>query len=234
MKWRVLRNALITFLLCGLFVAYAAYYPTPFAVNIGGTNATSQTTNGACYYDGSKITCPGALPIAKGGTGATSQTTAGACYYDGSKITCPGALPPAQGGTGGILPVANGGTGDTGTAWASYTPTITCASGSLTTLAFRTGQWKQIGKTVHVRIQIGITTNGTCAGAVIASMPTPTVQQSLSFNTGDMVGAVANGSILRGECCLTGTQNMYIYKYDGTYPGADGAIMSVSGTYERT
>lgn len=81
----------------------------PISIANGGTNTASQTTNGACYYNGTILTCPGQLPILEGGTNATSQTTNGACYFDGTKITCPGAMPILEGGTNTTTMTNNGG-----------------------------------------------------------------------------------------------------------------------------
>lgn len=66
--------------------------------------------------------------------------------------------------------VANGGTGDTGTAWSTYTPTITSQTGTITTSSAG-GRYKQLGKTVILQIDITITTVGTGAGSVIATLP---------------------------------------------------------------
>lgn len=70
-----------------------------------------------------------------------------------------------NGGVTGVLPIANGGTNDTGTAWQSYTPTVTCGSGTATG-ATPTGFAKTIGKTTFVRIVVTTTTT-TCASMVL-------------------------------------------------------------------
>lgn len=68
------------------------------------------------------------------------------------------------------LAVGQGGTGDAGTAWTAYTPTVTCTSGSLTTSS-AAGRWKAIGKTVWLQISIAITTVGTCANNLSFTLP---------------------------------------------------------------
>jgi hypothetical protein len=70
----------------------------------------------------------------------------------------------------GSLSVENGGTGDTGTAWASYTPIITSAGGVATTVS-ATGRFKQIGKTVFCEIDVNIVNKGTATFNVIATLP---------------------------------------------------------------
>lgn len=56
------------------------------------------------------------------------------------------------------------------TAWTTYTPTITAGSGSFTTVS-ATGRWRRIGKTVVVQADITITTAGTAASTLFASLP---------------------------------------------------------------
>lgn len=72
----------------------------------------------------------------------------------------------------GTLPIANGGTNDTGTAWTSVSlnSAVSCGGGALTTY---TGsyRWKSIGKTVFVQAQITITTVGTCAFSMSFTAP---------------------------------------------------------------
>jgi hypothetical protein len=66
--------------------------------------------------------------------------------------------------------VAQGCTGDTGTAWTAYTPTVTCATGTLTT-ATAAGRWKSLGKIVWLQVSVAITTVGTCTGNLNFSLP---------------------------------------------------------------
>lgn len=61
----------------------------------------------------------------------------------------------------GTLPIANGGTGDTGTAWATFTASPACNSGS-GTWTTNTARYKTIGKTVFIEIDATLTTLGTC------------------------------------------------------------------------
>lgn len=128
------------------------------------------------------------------------------------------------------VPVADGGTGDTGTAWTSYVPTIAAGTGTLTSVA-AVGRYKQIGKTVFIQIMITITTNGTAALYISATLPggmteySATVTQSLSGRegvNGFSVNAFPSGGLV------------YIKKYDGTYPGASGNIITIAGAFEVT
>lgn len=71
------------------------------------------------------------------------------------------------------VPVANGGTGDTGTAWSTFTPTVTCGSGS-GTWSTSSSSFKSIGKTVFVSVNLALTTVGTCSGIPNFTLPVST------------------------------------------------------------
>lgn len=122
------------------------------------------------------------------------------------------------------IPVASGGTGDTGTAWSSFTSTITAGTGTFTTVS-ATSAYKQLGKMVFVRIQINITTNGTAASFISATLPvaekTATTQCLAGRGNGGIALTVAFNA---GAAIIT--------KYDGTYFGANGAVVDVQGVYE--
>lgn len=132
--------------------------------------------------------------------------------------------------TYGTLQAAAGGTGDTGTAWTTYTPSVTSGTGTFTTLGAVSGASKCIGKTCFIRINIPITTNGTAATDVRATLP------------GGMTGAAQfvlngrekniSGKQLQGLIVGAGT-NVTIFNYDGTYPGASGAELVLSGVIEQ-
>lgn len=130
----------------------------------------------------------------------------------------------------GTLPVANGGTGDTGTAWTSYTPTIGAGSGTITTPGTTSGAYKQIGKTVHFRFRTAITTNGTAAGTVNVSLPVePLASTEMSIPCRTVNSAFnCNGRINTD----LGDSLMHIYRFDAAYPGGDGTIIVGGGTYE--
>lgn len=114
-----------------------------------------------------------------------------------------------------------------GSAWVSYTPTITANAGTFTTVS-ATGKYKQIGKTVHVSIVIVITTNGTASGYVSATLPLPQVGSVVYYGR----AVVVSGKMLQGVNVVAST--IAILNYDGTYPGANGEVLFVAGTYETT
>jgi hypothetical protein len=57
-----------------------------------------------------------------------------------------------------------------GVAWTTYTPGVTCGTGSITTDTI-TGRWKSLGKTIYFQININISTLGTCLGNLTLTLP---------------------------------------------------------------
>lgn len=127
------------------------------------------------------------------------------------------------------LPVASGGTNYTGGAWTTYTPTVGSGSGTLTT-ASGTGAYILIGKWLIVRIGVTVTTNGTGAGSITATIPTGTskANQIIVGRETSVTGKSLTGT------CSTGSANVVILNYDNTYPAADGTTLYVTGAIELT
>lgn len=116
------------------------------------------------------------------------------------------------------------------TAWTTYTPTVTAASGTFTTVtAF--GRYKQIGKTVFIQITVQIGANGTAAGSVDVTLPFTSAAVSfaqwvLAGREGALAGKMLQGSINSSSTtCVIGN-------YDNSYPGNTGALLNLSGVYE--
>lgn len=162
--------------------------------------------------------------------GPASSTANGFAVFNGTtgKLIKDHAATIALGSeVSGTLPVANGGTGDTGTAWSAYTPTLSCASGTLTTTS-SSGRYKTLGKTTFITINAVITTVGTCATALIATLPNTATSATVlagreSAITGKSVAGFAGG--------LGNTVSMTFY--DNTVPAANGYSVFVSGVYEN-
>jgi hypothetical protein len=165
----------------------------------------------------------------------TDESGTGALLFAGGPLGTPAsgtltnctALPLTTGVTG-ALAVANGGTGDTGTAWSTYTPTITAGAGTFTSVA-GAGRYKQIGKTLFLNVVITITTNGTASGHVIATMPpglTPAAHTCMAGEELSIVGFTARVNV------SSGSSSIVILKYDNTYPGGDGHVLAMNGVIE--
>lgn len=114
-------------------------------------------------------------------------------------------------------------------AWNAYTPTITAQSGAFTAVS-ATGRWKQVGKLVFIELAITITTNGTAAGGIRATLPS--APGNVAGN--DYFGSGRNtsqGTMVFAQFSA-GSQTAFLKKVDDTYPGATGAVLKISGMYE--
>lgn len=111
-------------------------------------------------------------------------------------------------------------------AWGAFTPTVTAASGAFTTVS-GAGRYKQVGKTVYFYILVTITTIGTAGTAINVTLPA--TAQSANFAFSGRENGVT-GALL--TAWLASTTSLRIQKYDGTFIGANGHIMAVSGSYE--
>jgi hypothetical protein len=127
------------------------------------------------------------------------------------------------------VPVANGGTGDTGTAWTTYTPTIGSSSGS-GLVATATGRYKTIGKTIFLSVTVTVTSAGSATGQLLVPLPVnaqgSNVQGLIAVETA-VSGAAAVASILTSNATRA-----IVTKYDATSYIATGAVISISGVYE--
>jgi hypothetical protein len=148
----------------------------------------------------------------------------GLSLVPGSNITADRALTLTTGDQDNTLDCAA--LAGASTAWTSYTPTIGAESGTFTSVA-ATGKYKTVGKTTFIQIRIVITTNGTAATGVTATLPNTAANPSV------LVGANTNvsGLILFG---LVSGASMIIRTYANTYPGQTGEILVLSGVYENT
>ena len=109
----------------------------------------------------------------------------------------------------------------------SYVPTITCGSGTLTTVS-AIGNYQRVGSRVFLQLDITDTTNGTCAASIVATLPVAmgTLRMVLSGRE-----IAATGKMLQGF--LDGTnQFVTILNYDNTYPGGSGTHLVVDGWYQ--
>jgi hypothetical protein len=112
-------------------------------------------------------------------------------------------------------------------AWTSYTPTIGSQSGTITT-ASASGYYTQIGKTVHVSLNITITNKGTATGYATFSLPVTAQGSRASGVSGIEVAATGKGLTGAFASTSTGLINMY----DGTTPLVNGYVLQSVLTYE--
>ena len=110
----------------------------------------------------------------------------------------------------------------------TWTPTISCTTGSFTATSSANCFYAKVGKFVHYQAQITITTVGTATGATTFTLPFDADTDTAVIGNGWVSGTVEQ--IFAGA--YGGPSSAYIYKYDGTgnfY--TDGVTLYISGTY---
>jgi hypothetical protein len=179
----------------GYYVAAATVTNTAFRNDASLVNGLD-LSRGA--YSGFAITSP---DFHVGGTGAV---TLGANGGAGGSLTLDGATSGSFAITASAAgvptmstpwPVAAGGTGDTGTAWGTFTLTPTCGSATFTSSA---GQFKTIGKTTFVSVDIVFNAIGSCTNNLTFSLP-----NTVATNGGITGQVLTTGKAF--SCALIGT-----------------------------
>ena len=124
-------------------------------------------------------------------------------------------------------PLAAPGTGFPTTAWTAYTPALAAGAGTLTSAA-ATGRFIQAGKAVFFSIRIAITTNGTAASFITATLPVTAFAASQVLSGYHEINTEVMSAVI-----LSGTPSVVTVRNSaGEYPGANGAAFVISGTYE--
>lgn len=113
-----------------------------------------------------------------------------------------------------------------GAPWIAFTPGVSAGSGTIAN-ASATGRYKKLGRTVYLQVDATITTNGTGALNVVIGIPTAAAG-AFTFMAAGREGA-RTGKMLSG---LIGGSSMTVVNYDNSYPGSDGARLTLSGVYE--
>lgn len=136
-----------------------------------------------------------------------------------------GAGLPLTTGVTGTLPVTNGGTGDTGTAWTITNPTVTSQGGTPANVTAVVSS-KRIGKTAFVTVNVTFT--NVAGGSGYLSVPMPFT----AFSTSGFGGQ--NGATNVPLIGLIGASgaSMFIFGSGNTFPGANGQTAVVSGSFE--
>lgn len=120
--------------------------------------------------------------------------------------------------------------------WTTYTPTLSCVSGSLGSGNTATGRWIRERNTVHVEVTItmGASGAGTCGSLFQVSLP---VQVNSTFSSyGNGISSYANGSLT--VAAFNNTTNAGIYNYTGDANGVisnlNSSTFRIAVTYEAT
>ena len=112
--------------------------------------------------------------------------------------------------------------------WTANTPTITAATGSFTTVS-ATGAYQVIGKTCFVTINISITTAGTAAGTIYATLPFTSAARIQIGGYGMEVNST--GNMLKGYIPASSTQ-LQITTYSNGSTIGDGYSPILTVVYE--
>lgn len=109
----------------------------------------------------------------------------------------------------------------------SYAPQITAGTGTFTTVSV-TGLYRRIGRQLFFEIVIIITTNGTAATSIVFTLP---VAAANFYHTWVGRENGVTGANLYATTVTTVTSG-HLTVYNGTYPGGNGYVPCVNGSYE--
>lgn len=113
-----------------------------------------------------------------------------------------------------------------GTAWSAFTPTVVSSSGSFTA-ASATGRCKHLGKLVFFQMVITITTAGTAAGVLTATLPATAVTAfTFAGRENAVTGSMVQGNVSAASGLLS------ITRYDSASIIGDGRAIRISGYFE--
>lgn len=108
----------------------------------------------------------------------------------------------------------------------TWTPTVSAASGTLTTTAVNSANFLKVGKLVFFSAQVTLTNHGTGGGALQITLPTTAgYLGTFAGRENALTGHQLQGSVFTASNLLT------IFKYDGSSLIATGAQVRISGFY---
>lgn len=133
-------------------------------------------------------------------------------------------VPEKLAGTQYYAPLFSSNTYQIDGAWTTYTPTLSCLSGALST-ASAFGAYKRMGNTVFVTIAPTITAHGTCTN-LQATLPfTAFYAGSISGTETGVTGKAVAGA-------FGGNSNVVLIRlYDGTTAALDGYVPTLNGVF---
>jgi hypothetical protein len=143
-----------------------------------------------------------------------------------------GGATPSTSGSGITFPASQSASTDANTLddyeEGTWTPTVTSATGSITSYTVQTATYTKIGRSVTVNVQFTITNNGTGGFRININNSLPFATQSnLPFAGAGRENAVS-GFMVMVEC---GNTNMLLWKTDNSYPGGTNFSIFATCTY---
>lgn len=123
----------------------------------------------------------------------------------------------------GTLPIANGGTNDTGTAWGAFVPAVTCGTATFT---LQSARFKTLGKTVFLQVEATMTALGTCTN--IISFTLPNTPQS----GGSIAGRDTGFSGFPEACAVIAASATASCSLGNLVNWTNAAKLVISGVYE--
>lgn len=113
--------------------------------------------------------------------------------------------------------------------WATWVPTVTSATGAITTKSVAGAQYLEVGELVMFSLNIIITTAGTGAGGLNFTPPTDIHADSASMGTGREYQATGlMCTIIRSSAVVAS-----VLRYDNVTVIASGRSVALSGFYRR-
>jgi hypothetical protein len=162
------------------------------------------------------------IPLSISSAGAVSALTT---FAAGTTIGVGGATPSAS-GAGITFPASRSASTDANTLddfeEGTWTPTCVSSGGTITTVGTVGGTYQIVGSRINAQGFANITTNGTGSGVIIlGGLPTNPSSNVVGYGTETSVTYKAL-AVLKYT-----TSALNIAFYDHTYPGANGALLSV-------
>lgn len=192
-------------------------------------NSTTQAVRGRIENDGG-LMWPDTVTGGSKGAGTINATS---YYVVGNLVLAPLSYTSPisyNSGTGAVslttpLAVSFGGTGDTGTAFTTFSPTVTASAGTITSSTVNAARYKTIGKLVIAQWDVSITNNGTGSGHVRFTLPVNSLSTSGANYACIGVEWNVTGKSLNGLLGPSvGSQTFVsVAFYDNTYPGGTGS-----------
>jgi hypothetical protein len=206
---------------------------TTFIGALTGTASGNLVSGGALGTpsSGTVTNLTGTASININGTvGATTPATGAFTTVAAATTVGVGGATPSASGAGISFPATQSASTDVNTLddyeEGTFTPTIATTSGALTAYT-SSGSYTKIGNQIFLAFTFTITTNGTGAGSFLVSNLPFTITSGVAQGVG--AEGAATGMMLNVQ--KYDNTRFQVTKYDYTYPGANGYVLSCRAFY---